>query len=97
MSIHTVRLHYKNGLLPASKLGRRVRVTPDQFDDYVTRLEAAGRGPVETGAPTRAETVELLRTIIESGALDDQILAAYRRVREKNGAGRGGDHVRNDK
>ena len=44
LKLRTVREHEARGTLPASRLGRRVRVSEDQYREYVRRLEALGTG-----------------------------------------------------
>ena len=44
LKLRTVREHEARGILPASRLGRRVRVSEDQYREYVRRLEARGAG-----------------------------------------------------
>ena len=44
LKLRTVRDHEARGILPASRLGRRVRVSEDQYREYVRRLEARGAG-----------------------------------------------------
>ena len=44
LKLRTVRDHETRGILPASRLGRRVRVSEDQYREYVRRLEALGTG-----------------------------------------------------
>lgn len=84
LSIHTVRDHYRKGILPASKLGRRIRVSPGQYDEYIRRLESIGSGAAEAERST-AGIVEILRAAIEAGDLDDAIAAAYRRIQSEQG------------
>lgn len=81
----TVQDHRRRGLLKASRLGRRVRVSEEEFNLYVERLRAVGAGsPVADQAEHARDTDALaaaLRTVIESGDLDDAIAAACRRSR----------------
>ena len=44
LKLRTVRDHEARGILPASRLSRRVRVSEDQYREYVRRLEALGTG-----------------------------------------------------
>ncbi len=44
LKLRTVREHETRGILPASRLGRRVRVSEDQYREYVRRLEDRGAG-----------------------------------------------------
>jgi excisionase family DNA binding protein len=79
----TVQDHRRRGLLKASRLGRRVRVSEDEFNAYVERLRAVGSGEDaddqgDRGGGTRADE---LRAVIESGELDEAIAAACRRSR----------------
>lgn len=85
LKIRTVRDHETRGILPASRLSRRVRVSEDQYREYVRRLEALGTGgavedlPAPT-APDR-ETIEaVIHRMIEAGAFDARIEEIARRV-----------------
>ena len=44
LKLRTVRDHEARGILPASRLSRRVRVSEDQYREYVRRLEGLGTG-----------------------------------------------------
>lgn len=87
LKLRTVRDHETRGILPASRLGRRVRVSEDQYREYVRRLEDLGTGgAVEDlagpAAPDR-ETIEAaIHRSIEAGAFDARIAAIVRRVLE---------------
>lgn len=84
ISVWTVKDHRRRGILKASRLGRRVRVSEDQFVEYVERLEAVGAGstPSDQAAPPRsAEVIETVRAALEAGELDEAIAAACRRGR----------------
>ncbi len=79
----TVKDHHRRGILRASRLNRRVRVSEEQFNDYIDRLRTLGRGEslidrAET-IPTDDELERAMLDIIESGRLDTVIAAAARR------------------
>ena len=77
LKLRTVREHETRGILTASRLGRRVRVSEDQYREYVRRLEGHG-GQAET-IPTDDDLERAVLGIIESGRLDSAIAAAARR------------------
>ena len=84
LSLHTVRDHERRGILPASRLGRRVRVSPDQFAEYIRRLEARGAGAavedLPTGGDLDARIEEAILHAIAAGRFDDRIREIVRRV-----------------
>lgn len=81
----TVQDHRRRGLLKASRLGRRVRISEDEFNLYVERLRAVGSGtPIDGPADPPRDVDALAASIleaIESGRLDAAIAAACRRGR----------------
>ena len=89
LSIHTIRDHERRGILSASRLGRRVRVSSEQFAEYVRRLEARGAGAeiedLERSA-ARDLILETIREAIAAGRFDDMI----RRIVREELAARGG-------
>lgn len=89
LSLHTVRDHERRGILPASRLGRRVRVSSEQFAEYLRRLEARGAGAeiedLERSA-ARDLILETIREAIAAGRFDDMI----RRIVREELAARGG-------
>ena len=81
LSIHTVRDHERRGILPASRLGRRVRVSPDQLAEYVRRLEARGAGAELEDLDQAPDTIaDMVDALIASGRYDDRIALVARRV-----------------
>lgn len=83
LSPWTVKDHHRKGILRASRLNRRVRVSEEQFNDYIDRLRTLGRGEslidrAET-IPTDDELERTLLDLIDSGRLDSVIAAAARR------------------
>lgn len=89
LSIHTIRDHERRGILPASRLGRRVRVSSEQFAEYVRRLEARGAGAEleDLDRPAARDLIlETVREAIEGGRFDDMI----RRIVREELAARGG-------
>jgi len=76
LSIYTIRDHERRGILRASRLGRRVRVSPEQFAEYVRRLEARGAGAeLENLDPSAARDLirETVREMLAAGRFDDMI------------------------
>ena len=68
LKLRTVRDHETRGILPASRLGRRVRVSEDQYREYVRRLEALGTGGdlEDVQAPAAPDIQDLIvRTVID--------------------------------
>ena len=68
LKLRTVREHETRGILPASRLGRRVRVSEDQYREYVRRLEALGTGGdlEDVQAPAAPDIQDLIvRTVID--------------------------------
>ena len=68
LKLRTVRDHEARGILPASRLGRRVRVSEDQYREYVRRLEALGTGGdlEDVQAPAAPDIQDLIvRTVID--------------------------------
>lgn len=85
LKLRTVRDHETRGILPASRLSRRVRVSEDQYREYVRRLEALGTGgEIEDlpapGAPDRETIKAVINRMIEAGAFDARIEEIARRV-----------------
>lgn len=82
----TVQDHRRRGLLRGSRLGRRVRVSEDEFNAYVVRLQSVGSGEPVEAAAEHARTLDALaadiRALIDRGDLDEAIAAACRRGRE---------------
>jgi excisionase family DNA binding protein len=68
LKLRTVREHETRGILPASRLGRRVRVSEDQYREYVRRLEALGTGgEIED---VQAPAVPVIQEMITRAVLD---------------------------
>ena len=68
LKLRTVREHETRGILPASRLSRRVRVSEDQYREYVRRLEALGTGGdlEDVQAPAAPDIQDLIvRTVID--------------------------------
>lgn len=91
LKLRTVRDHEARGILPASRLGRRVRVSEDQYREYVRRLEGLGTGgEIEDlpapGAPDRETIKAVINRMIEAGAFDARIEEIARRILADGGA-----------
>lgn len=65
LKIRTVRDHETRGILPASRLGRRVRVSEDQYREYVRRLEDLGGGAAVEDFDRPDARGLMIETIIE--------------------------------
>ena len=65
LKIRTVRDHEAKGILPASRLGRRVRVSEDQYHEYVRRLEGLGGGAAVEDLPSLDLRDQIIKTFIE--------------------------------
>ena len=63
LKLRTVRDHETRGILPASRLSRRVRVSEDQYREYVRRLEALGTGG-ELENLARPDARDLVREMV---------------------------------
>jgi len=84
LSLHTVRAHEREGLLRPSRLGRRLRVSEEQFADYIARLEARGAGAVVEGADQAANrdaiTAIFLDLLRNDPEVREILAAAVRKV-----------------
>lgn len=92
LKIRTVRDHETRGILPASRLGRRVRVSEDQYREYVHRLEDLGGGAAveDFDRPDlRDQVLEIVREFLKSPEGQAHIETIARRILEEDRPGSG--------
>lgn len=92
LKLRTVREHEARGTLPASRLGRRVRVSEDQYREYVRRLEDLGGGAAveDFDRPDlRDQVIEIVREFLQSPEGRAHIETIARRILEEDRPGSG--------